>query len=592
MNTRERREKDDESARENNRKNYLQQNNSSVNSDLFVVDIRGDLQNLTYGTSNRYKVPAYRRYGSGAVLGLHPNLRIDRANSDDQAIVVKPGGSKSSKEGRPLLHKSVSRLRHRRLKVPPSDLSGLDVDYIEVSKQSDRPLSQVPKFTMHDSDLDSDFSDTQDAVRARSREVKVKTTSLTKKNQDDPEDVQAWLDLVDHQEAIALMEKPDGTLLSGSERRNVAEIRISILETALARVSDSNPGIVRLVMRFLKEGSAIWDFKTVAKKRNHFLQKFPDNFDLWLDHINHLQTNILLFTYDSCLQVFRTVFERFSSDARKISLHRLLYLFIRLTRMVQAAGYTEFSVALWQAILEFHFFPASSRDLDSFEEFWEDEVPRIGEPGALGWKEHRPGQGGAPMNQIDGGQLQSQSLAQYESFGLREAYEMDRCFLPGRALVDTDSTDPFHVVMYSDLEPFLKAMDQEFDLLSLLQAFLCFCGLPPLGVPDPEMRRFWSDPLICTQLLCLEQSNRENESNTGSFRSALAKLTKFPFNWKIYTPASLFDLSSPKRPQTPFSTWSLTVLKTLSKICTSLPFVNQLQEYTVAIDFFFNSLKS
>lgn len=50
----------------------------------FVMDKRGDADNLKYGQNHSYNVPVYKRSGGGRVLGFPLNRRIDNS-------VVKSG---------------------------------------------------------------------------------------------------------------------------------------------------------------------------------------------------------------------------------------------------------------------------------------------------------------------------------------------------------------------------------------------------------------------------------------------------------------------------------------------------------------------
>jgi hypothetical protein len=71
--------------------------------------------------------------------------------------------------------------------------------------------------------------------------------------------------------------------------------------------------------------------------------------------------------------------------------YQLVYISLRLTLFIRESGYSELAVAIWQGVLEMNFFGpqkslAREEYLILFKEFWESEVPRIGEDGALGWR--------------------------------------------------------------------------------------------------------------------------------------------------------------------------------------------------------------
>lgn len=52
------------------------------------IDTKGDPANLQYGTSNKWTVPAYHLYGSGSILGLDPDIKIDRKRSGQSSYTL------------------------------------------------------------------------------------------------------------------------------------------------------------------------------------------------------------------------------------------------------------------------------------------------------------------------------------------------------------------------------------------------------------------------------------------------------------------------------------------------------------------------
>lgn len=57
-------------------------------TDSYIIDTKGDPANLQYRNSNRWTVPLYRLYGSGSIVGLHPDVKIDRKLSDDRGYTL------------------------------------------------------------------------------------------------------------------------------------------------------------------------------------------------------------------------------------------------------------------------------------------------------------------------------------------------------------------------------------------------------------------------------------------------------------------------------------------------------------------------
>jgi hypothetical protein len=56
--------------------------------DCFFVDTKGDLANLQYRKSNKWTVPMYHLYGSGSILGLDPDVKIDRRFNDQNGYTL------------------------------------------------------------------------------------------------------------------------------------------------------------------------------------------------------------------------------------------------------------------------------------------------------------------------------------------------------------------------------------------------------------------------------------------------------------------------------------------------------------------------
>lgn len=167
------------------------------------------------------------------------------------------------------------------------------------------------------------------------------------------------------------------------------------------------------------------------------------------------------------------------------------------------SGYNERALACFQALIEITFFkpdhlrPPHHADpiwfegvLSEFEAFWEDEGPRIGEPGAAGWR-----------NALDTN-FASQELT---PIGHRSENDFERWLeaernaetthsLPGRAKGLDDDEDPFRVVLFSDVQPFLFFIRSPEVRLQLVYTFLTFLGLPFSPPETPTTSPVLSDP--------------------------------------------------------------------------------------------------
>ena len=61
----------------------------SPDSEPFIVDLRGDAKNVEYGSLHRYSVPAYHRFGYGAVIGAPSNVKIERDATTEKKVMLR-----------------------------------------------------------------------------------------------------------------------------------------------------------------------------------------------------------------------------------------------------------------------------------------------------------------------------------------------------------------------------------------------------------------------------------------------------------------------------------------------------------------------
>jgi hypothetical protein len=126
---------------------------------------------------------------------------------------------------------------------------------------------------------------------------------------------------------------------------------------------------------------------------------------------------------------------------------------------------------------------SSSSKLDQLEEFWEAEVPRIGEPSATGWAVwHASGQ---PTGEAgDGGPLApeiSNISDPYQLWYCREKALDQLGRIPTRSF-DSEEGDPFSTILFSDIRSFITEIETERAKRYLKLAFLAFLGLKVPGI--------------------------------------------------------------------------------------------------------------
>lgn len=510
--------------------------------DLFVVDRKGDPFNVTYGAPHRYSVPQYQRTGRGNVLGLPSSYKIDRDATDGAALVIRTDTWRTdatrskAKSILAKLDKQGGRLlRVRREAGPGTDDATRDFLLLE-SDGSRKRRKIVGGFSPGDSELDEDkygyrsiegrakpdqdlpsdleVASETDVSRDEGgridlgEEVKQQNMQLSRQVEEHPNDVDAWLQLIDHQDVLVTGARAENRRLTYAEMRSLVDIKLSLYEKALKKVGP-NPSKDRLLLGFLEEGAKVWDTKKLSDQWYATLKANSQYISLWVKYLDFRQTEFLDFTYERCRATFLDCMKLNASSPDSPEKPKIqTYLLLRMTLFMREAGFAEHAVALWQAILEFVFFRPDgldrsddlSRALSSFREFWESEVARIGEVGAKGWRsdssaavEPRPG---IPEARVNIGSI-FPSWLQCE-----KDREIDSRH-PARALDEVEDVDPYRVVLFEDIQDVLALFWGLTSTDILVDAFLCFCNLPSLSSQvNSEITKYWSgDPFLRNELM-------------------------------------------------------------------------------------------
>lgn len=523
---------------------------------LFVTDKRGDSLIVRYGSNERSKVPAYRRYGAGRVMGATGRLRLIYDGPKQLfSLGGKLGDGPSAFRDRNILaNASRKKVQVFRLRSKPGqDQTELNEDWYDYIPMSDsrkrKRASAEPEDVSEDEGpdyrsiqgkakardfIDSDLesagtsdSETEPAVDL-SDPARRRSVELSRQIKDHPEDVGAWVDLVDLQESLLRLDEHTRQERSDDEAKGLASIRVSLLEEALPHAPDKKSR-ERLLLRLMREGSRVWNDKTLTKRWSE-VSREDDSFALWKAHLNHKLSNMVTFTYD---ELKRLHFDRLQLLRQRLAdgemnttnnfsladiCNELVYVFLRTTRLIYDAGYSELAVAAWQAILELTFArPRDASDLEpedlmsSFGDFWESEVPRIGEDGAKGWMHFAEAEEMAdlPESRTDPPSAPSGTRDIYKAWAALETHRGANARLPARTLDEGTEDDPFRVVMFSDLKPLIFYLPSAV-ITSMkepvVDAFLLFnrC-LPASNAPSTLIKEALRDPLIHGNVVAIEE---------------------------------------------------------------------------------------
>lgn len=507
-------------------------------SHLYTVDSKGDPQNWTYQRLHKYHVPPYRRVGYGIILGLASRYKIDKENSImDQVHLIDTLHHASSRE-RKLLKRPKQHLQHD-LQLsshhpedsttsfdPASDFVSLHPNSRErsdspVSESDSRPLDEVrglsadktagpllshpdlhPAENRHikEGDLHTDV------------EVRQRTVELSRRTKLEPTSLHAWLSLIEHQ---AHLVRPGTSLadLSNTERRTLADMRLHIYEKADRNIKDKSSREI-LLHHMLQEASLVWTTEKYVQKVNQVIQEHPESLRLWTLLLDRIQTNAVDFQFEDRKKTFLHCLGKINSDLSYQDTKDIqLYIVLRYTTFLCECGYEELSIAIWQALLEFNVFrPTSLQHAETavattaFEQFWESETPRIGDPGARGWHQadlaDQVLQESTQSLEIDDPGLEHK----YSSFSKKEQEASHVLCCPGRTTDQIAADDPFHVVLFEDVCHVLEAT---YSPTNVIDAFLCYLGLPPKA-GHMDMAEHW-ERLVNEMLDIKHRKNADNQ---------------------------------------------------------------------------------
>lgn len=484
-------------------------------SDLFVVDRKGDPQNVAYDRLHKYSIPTYHRVGYGNILGLHSRFKIDRVESTlDKVLTTDSTAIPKQVPQRLLLRRQRNQelfairvrddheldLAQDFVVLPPST-DDHDAEFTHDSFGSFRNLGQIVDSDPHHF-REQEILDVSSAADLQVRQQNVQLVRATKSN---PSNLQAWLDLANHQEHL-VSPGANAQSLSNVERQTLADMRIAVYEKALKYFPASEAAEhERLVLALLHEASVAWDAQKYMHKLKGILQQHPESFPIWSLYLDASQTNPIDFRFEDVKAFFvhsiRTLGSTASSDHEPDSRRMILYLILRYTIFLLDTGYDELSIAIWQALFEYHLFRpehVASRDntemLTYFEQFWDNESPRFGEMGARGWRAGLQDDNVTSNPQEQPLKDQMRSKLPFRCFSARETTMSKYFQFPGRTMDEVGAEDPFHVVLFSDIRDVLEATAAGLNHHDLLDAMLCYLGLPSVGLRVPAVNDARSRP--------------------------------------------------------------------------------------------------
>ncbi|KAI9721623.1 MAG: hypothetical protein M1828_005114 [Chrysothrix sp. TS-e1954] len=233
-------------------------------------------------------------------------------------------------------------------------------------------------------------------------------------------------------------------------------------------------------------GEQLWEPTALLKAWDEAIERHPSQL-VWLKYLEFKQHHTSHFRFEDCVKSFQRYFDnlRAKPSGSSIKIDSLL----RCSDFLRQAGYQENAIAIWQANFETTIFRpghlSSFTDVEhretvlrAFEEFWDSEVPRIGELGSKGWRNSNLRE--LSSNDLDNNTSEKAHSPPARRWDIAEGLAAEHCSRPGRTSDREDLGDPFHVILTDDLLPFLYTESIESESIGLVNAFLSFCGLPLL----------------------------------------------------------------------------------------------------------------
>ncbi|CAI7572885.1 unnamed protein product [Penicillium glandicola] len=592
----------------------------------FVVDIHGDRDNTRYGV-DRYDVPAYRRNGNGLVLGL-PGQRIDYTTRYDQGplLLLRPdSGSSASTAAKPLSAETLSALS---INLPTRVRSDLNAHLTTVTQHpenfisttmpsqsgvaatanlDDEPPSyrslQIPSQSEQQATEELDGQTfTRLAVEA---EILNRNAKLNSAVAQQPDDIQAWIRLAEHQELVIASARSGDRTSHHDDIQPVARAKLYVYERAI-KANAQNPGRDHLVLARMEEGAKVWDVTTLTLEWEGVLCHHSEFITVWIAYLDYCQTHSQDFNFDNCFKTYAyclDIHSRVGFGPQKTLIRS--YLLLRLTLFLRESGHAELAVGLWQAVLEFtcfrpaHLMGKKEEALTEFKAFWTPEHIRIGEPLWQPWNRVQTSRTTVDKH-VYASEVNPRNL--FETWAPAERERMFKNRMPSHTFDESEENDPYRMVLLHDCTQILPYFwDLGQSLGSLVDGFLYFCHLPHLTFPaNMHTSRLWTgDNFLRNEYM---DDPRNTIADWITFQTYAATTTIEPFAFPnhtfVHTTDSLF--ADPKVWFSALTKWAATTSHSTCVIDSDFVLLtlhalvdifrdSQLAEYAIAVTFACNN---
>ncbi|PIL31641.1 hypothetical protein GSI_06343 [Ganoderma sinense ZZ0214-1] len=448
---------------------------------VYFTDQKGDPLNLRYGGLHAGDVPKYRLVGGGKrVLGLNPALSVvyrgrggleigpfgrrkipALGDSSTRALLAAPPQRRliASSENRYKFQEVDGFIRVRTTKPSKDNQAYRE---IELAKQS---LDSDESNLSEESASSGDESDTTPLTSLQST-----LKSLEGRLSANPTDVPTWLSLLSH----TLSTMP---ITSKNASRARADISLSVLSRAIS-THPSNLRSRTLRLKYLKAGETVWEPGKLREEWEDAVK--VDDIEIWMawfDWRVRKTPNLLETITEDMERVLRT------STVHEDEVGQLR-IFWRAAVALRDAGYVERANVLFQAQAELLYaIPEQLSDkpfeeqLDAMEEYWDSEVPRLGEPDASGWATWDAYRHEQTLRPTRVAEAAPDTSDPYSKWAAAEGLADRTQAMSLRSTDEDEDADPYAVVLFSDIRPLLLCLRSSCSKDVFRSVWLAFLGV-------------------------------------------------------------------------------------------------------------------
>ncbi|KAJ1680129.1 tRNA (cytosine-5-)-methyltransferase ncl1 [Spiromyces aspiralis] len=438
-------------------------------------DTRENDQLALFGGSFETKLKTIRRTGTGGkVLGLPAEYRIANYKEGPVEIVLERIVPPRIERYTEIRWKDIDRetvpFQPKRMSSLGQKYGASDESFIAIPEQMQQQGPEVTGTLSCGGEFDIGYAAESEKEGGGDYDRAIRH----------PEDVDAWLKQIDYQDVIY-----SAYARAGRTPAALNEVKLAIYEKAI----DANPDNVELLSQYIKYCAKVLPMAELLTKWDGLLKRFGTDVELRLQYLDVCQSAFSAFdamwmadVYSSTMYALRDQLAECGPNSGKKGECR-----------GQPSGNAAVEFLLGNGFVTDAAFRSRVAE---FQEYWEDVAPRIGEPGAHGWQfaaapaRSEDGDGAvdeditsppSPLQRPPVGKQEGDDLRAWAHSELEHSVVDIFSRRSRRMWTEADCDNPFSIVLFSDIEPYLFDVPPPLYqpvLVTLLGMFVQFLGIP------------------------------------------------------------------------------------------------------------------